>query len=344
MPGQHAKEVVLLVGGNPLPNYVAARTLRAQRGIERVHLLYTNEVKEVKHNLLKCLVDRDKFDYREPTLIKDAGDAEAIQDACCEIVPGSHLHYTGGTNSMAVHVHATWMREKNGTPDQASYLFGKEDRLMTDAGESIEIAGIQLDLDTLSQLHGLEDNKQKGRPCFPGDINETASQVFEDPSIAGKLPLAVPDNLKGVWLEDWVAEQVQETGLVSSDHLHTGIKKKIKERDFELDVVAIRGHHLYLISCTTSHKTTRCKSKLFEVAMRARQLGGDLARSALVCLADRDKEGNDVVEELRKDVRSLSESSRVPHVFGLKDVREWAGFHGSTPNLETLKDWLTDKK
>lgn len=146
--------------------------------------------------------------------------------------------------------------------------------------------------------------------------------------------------LRGSWLEEWVASQVKATGLVAPEHLHVGINPKIQRRPFELDVVAIHGHHLYVMSCTIDHAAPLCKSKLFEVAMRARQLGGDLARSALVCLADKDKDGNDIVGELQADVRTISEAQREPKVFGLGHLREWAGWRGGAPDLKSLVQWL----
>lgn len=41
MQVQTPKELILLVGGNPLSNYVATCALREKLGIERVHLFYT---------------------------------------------------------------------------------------------------------------------------------------------------------------------------------------------------------------------------------------------------------------------------------------------------------------
>ena len=102
------EKVILLVGGNPLPNYVAALALKEKRGIEKVHLLWTPEVEDVKKNLMLCLKERYGFGSLEETYIPDAGDASGIRSACEEIVRNSHLHYTGGTNVMAAHIHAVW--------------------------------------------------------------------------------------------------------------------------------------------------------------------------------------------------------------------------------------------
>lgn len=373
-------EVILLVGGNPLPNYVAAHALRCTNEINQVHLLYTDEVEDVKNNLLRCLTP--SFCCKE-SHIRDAGDASAIRAACSDICNDSHLHYTGGTNTMAVHVHAEWT-DLCADSNQASYLFARDDQLIFDDGTKKAIpSSIQLDLPTLATLHGLTDADPRSSgaspdaPQLPDDANMIAERVFCKPELAQQMHDEVPDResvfkkkpfdptdkgmrlstgpipnsgwsnrqikpwlkfLRGEWLEEWVYQKIKDTGVINCKYLYAGIRPKIASREFELDVVAIRGHHLYVVSCTTDATTSRCKSKLFEVAMRARQLGGDMARSALVCLAEQS-----VVENLQKDVESLSESSRVPQVFGLDHVREWMGYGGSAPDLTFLINWLTDK-
>lgn len=401
MQAQTPRELILLVGGNPLPNYVAACALREKFDVQQVRLFYTTQVENVKNNLKKCLEGRG-FRCHE-SFIQDAASAETIRSTCSDIASESHLHYTGGTNTMAVHIYAEW-KKKNGTEDQASYLYGQDDRLLTDAGTEIDMEAVQIDLDTLATLHGLQNTQPRqlrnDGPCLPNDAEKITTQsldgkVIDRLTLADRLYEAVPEKekdfrsspfspsawnlslsehivpgndsgqwpnkrveawsefLRGGWLEEWVVLQIGATKLVESSHLHVGVKPKIrvkprsggspKDRPFELDVVAIRSHRLYVVSCTIDHETKMCKSKLFEVAMRARQLGGDLARSALVCLADKDKNGNDIVDELQKDVHTLSVAQREPEVFGLKHLRAWAGWGGSQPNLTSLINWLTDK-
>src|SRR5690606_37803550 len=107
--------------------------------------------------------------------------------------------------------------------------------------------------------------------------------------------------LTGGWLEHWTAGVIRSC-LGTSTAVEVSVECK---RDnpvpttFEIYVALIRGHRLYVVSCTTAHKKALCKSKLFEVAMRARQMGGDLARSALVCLLDGSDNKGSYVEQLR---------------------------------------------
>lgn len=91
--------------------------------------------------------------------------------------------------------------------------------------------------------------------------------------------------LDGLWLEHYVLKQIKE--IVNSQAIYDyGLNFEIKLTDtekFEFDVAFTRGYQLFAISCTTTHDRKLCKSKLFEAYLRARQMGGDEARVALVC-------------------------------------------------------------
>jgi len=144
--------------------------------------------------------------------------------------------------------------------------------------------------------------------------------------------------LSGGWLEIWCGTLVRE--VLNGSEVYVGIDcKRLNGRQFEIDVAVVRGHRLYVISCTTDNKIGMCKSKLFEVALRARQLGGDLARSALVCLLHGGDGRGPYVAQLRQDVTDIWDAPNTPQVFGLDDLREWAGTNGR-PDTVSLKEWL----
>lgn len=122
----------------------------------------------------------------------------------------------------------------------------------------------------------------------------------------------------GYWLESCVLEALHS--IANNHRLHslcTSIRvPTIGDKDFELDVVAIRDYQLVGFSCSTDSEAVkggreRLKLKLFEAYVRAQQLGGDEARVALVCSAE-DPEG--LQAEMRRDL--------TPHirVFGRKHL------------------------
>ncbi|HQH72963.1 MAG TPA: DUF1887 family CARF protein, partial [bacterium] len=139
--------------------------------------------------------------------------------------------------------------------------------------------------------------------------------------------------LGGGWLETWCGELVR--GIAKSDEVSVGVNCVRKNgHKFEIDVALVRGHRLYVISCTTDTTLGLCKSKLFEVAMRARQLGGDLARFALVSLLH-----GAHIDQLKNDVADVWEAPNPPRAFGMDDLKEWAGIQGQ-PNTSSLMEWL----
>lgn len=94
--------------------------------------------------------------------------------------------------------------------------------------------------------------------------------------------------LDGLWLEHYVLEQVKN---IAAKHLieDYGMNFEIVltgTPGFQFDVAFTRGYQLFAISCTTTGKRDLCKSKLFEAYLRARQMGGDEARVALICCSN----------------------------------------------------------
>jgi hypothetical protein len=142
------------------------------------------------------------------------------------------------------------------------------------------------------------------------------------------------DFLGGGWLEDWLAEQIKNLKLQPDPEITIGVTTfRDSKQAFEVDVAVVRGHRSYFISCTTDTTKALCKSKLLEIAVRSRQLGGDLARAALVCLS-----GD--TAKLQEEIDDVWGASNTTKVFGLSDIRDWSDRDGKQPNLKALSDWL----
>jgi len=137
--------------------------------------------------------------------------------------------------------------------------------------------------------------------------------------------------LDGEWLEYYVLQQVQEipTNLSIHDSATSfWIRNPIDpdNHKFQFDVAFMRGYQLFAISCTTIYFKFDCKSKLFEAYIRARQLGGDEARVALVCCAS-EKDVNALETEIVNVFNPDPESSKRDHkiaVFGRDDLMDLA--------------------
>lgn len=387
--------LLLLVGGNPLPNAVAGVLLSTPgKTITLLHSGDTAVTAQRLANWLKqhtqCSVQFKQVDEASPTSIKQGVHAQ-LQTIRAESVG---LHYTGGTKAMAVHAYRVveeW--EKHQSPPVYSYLNARDLSLIVDGLDSpLPLAGkSQLSLDDLLALHGWQlKNSPTTAPVMPqfaqallklySDDNFTAWDDWKETELRqkcrredrrdkwqsktalNKITLNWPsapeladvvaalqeeleqgDQLQiktagevgrkwgfkepgdlckqlngGYWLESCVLEALQE--IAESQRLHnlcTSIRvPTIGDKDFELDVIAIRDYQLYGFSCGTDTDSNggrgHLKLKLFEAYVRAKQLGGDEARVALVCSAD-DPEG--LQAEIRRDLEA-------PHirVFGRKHL------------------------
>lgn len=150
--------------------------------------------------------------------------------------------------------------------------------------------------------------------------------------------------LDGGWLESVVLQTLLDLRTQRSLPLHdirmnmepeSSIRRAQDGRDittqFEIDVIALRGYQLFAFSCGTDSKRGPLKTKLFEAYFRARQIGGDEARVALVCTHSDPERLEDEAQDLldmnaMSDLDSLTSGVRRPReekairVFGRPDL------------------------
>lgn len=384
------RQLILLVGSNPLPNFLAVLILKA----ESVCFLFTLETEPVMARLKDILTQKYPDLALSERFIQDSTSPSRIRESLPQVNADTHLHYTGGTKIMSAHALMNFLNQ-GGSSDRASYLDERKSLLRFDDDNvpPIDLSKVEFNL-TIREILGLHGITVKSigselhtginRPSID-DAKAVAAKVLDDPSLASKLyeqvngmpeaitkaratPLnlaryvqglsveSIPGDgwnkslyevwkefLKGGWVEVWCGDLVHQLATDGAVHIDIQCLRK-KNRDFQIDVMLVRGHRLYVISCTTEAVDINlCKSKLFEVATRARQLGGDLARAAFISLLDGTVRINNVEELkmdlLRNDIVDIWDASNEVQAFGLADVRAWHGYRG-IPNIHNLKAWL----
>ncbi|MEH2093426.1 hypothetical protein [Nostoc sp.] len=163
---------------------------------------------------------------------------------------------------------------------------------------------------------------------------EQAQQQIEDkksipkPKENKKYPEEICKWLEGIWLEDYVLQQlnkIQEECSLDELGMSFNFPEKLNIIDFEFDVACLRGYQLFAISCTSSNDSGLCKSKLFEAYRRARQMGGDEARVALVCYYDKPT-------KIKQRFMSQIDDPKV-RVFGSEDIADLSA---------KLKAWIQE--
>jgi len=418
------KHLFLLVGENPLPNYVAAMKLLETGGT--AYLVYTAQTVSQKARLKMRLKG---FSSKEVNLENNKSNAHQIfkkvQEEAAKIPSNERigLHYTGGTNTMAVHAHRA-IFDVRGTDAVYSYLDAKTLEIFIDHPNSDSThRGVQLtvSLEDLFKLHKYEwqenktpltkpiladaaaefvrlyqneeeiaktwrtwsnthhnknnPNKNNGQlkeaidsetgwwksedelsklslslKGVHSDIIEVLRQQLDasETQLSLKLTKAKGFNscqqvcewLGGIWLEHYVLQQVKELteDLQLGESKMSFVIKKSQTWEggvFEFDVAFMRSYQLFAISCTTSKDAKECKLKLFEAYTRAKQLGGDEARVALVCCCDND---NSKKQHLSRYLKSQLEGA-------VSDPKIAVFLREDLPNLkEKIAKWVKDNK
>jgi hypothetical protein len=373
----------VLVGQNPLPNYVAARLLLKKGG--RLYLIHSQGPDgsgPVAQRL--CAQLRD---YRCRLVGVDPLDSHNIRSKLQAPLQEAGrgplgLNYTGGTKMMAVHTYRAleqFGRDQDWEPvfsylDADSLSLSVEPRYGTPPFCRQVVNCVEMSLQEILDLHDIRPkNALQSEPQLPELARALASQhKTEDgakdwrsarnvllgggqtwaavkawmenrglsPDVIGHLEagLGLEDGepvrldaagqhsglgndlrnwLEGTWLEDWVLTCLRELGYQQRTRGLEGYLPdpqqgtRRSDRYFEIDALAIRGYQLFGFSCTL--KKDEAKLKFLEVFTRARQIGGEEARVALVApLEDPDR--------MQQQIKYDWEGARRVRVFGCRHL------------------------
>lgn len=157
----------LLIGTNPLPNYVAFKLLA--KPSTHIFLVHTDETNQVADRLSNVLnLPPDRF-----TKIKvDEANTENIYSKTMEFAKGKRgigLNYTGGTKSMAVHSYRAIMASDQGAI--FSYLNARNLEMFIGTHDSSRSETIGLfprpSLKEILALHGFNQYKVTMKPYHP---------------------------------------------------------------------------------------------------------------------------------------------------------------------------------
>lgn len=194
-------DLVLLVGTNPLPNYVAAKYFLDNgidgRQVKRVWLVYTARTEDKKNGLQSFFQSSSEYRHIEfePVAIDDESDPRGIQQAIEKLIMGEinendpdehvHLNYTGGTKVMGIHVYRTLERKlARDKRCSFSYLSASRFHLVDDekgfiTGDLRREEKLKLGFDDLMKLHRLNRYQEQGsRSTFGEDAFQEATRLF----------------------------------------------------------------------------------------------------------------------------------------------------------------------
>jgi hypothetical protein len=395
--------LILLIGENPLPNYVAARLLADTS--TRLLLVHSGGTRNQRDRLKKVLQAKEYTVGPNDTVEVEESNPANIRNEITSKIKGHTgsigLNYTGGTKAMSVHAYRAVEKAEGPQERYYSYLDARSlSMVFIHHATPIPVGThecARVSLEELLELHGLGERNRKmqgsealiwphttqaladlhtaseeQQKAWRKWCNETLRDPDRDydlrkkpdlrkqttehipcktllPALQEDTGLTLPTSLDGLmkinkdaakwldgqWLEEYVFRQVEPLcQSMSINDLKMTINPKIGDgtSDFEFDVGFMRGYQFFGLSCTTEEGAERgrystLKSKLFEVSVRAEQLGGGEAQFALVCCANLER-----VKKLKGEMEGLPGAKRL-RVFGRDDLQ----------NLQAeLKKWIKE--
>lgn len=303
--------LILLIGTNPLPNFVAADYfLQNNKQLQTIWLLHSEEnrlqagtheqARELETLLRKRWQNKHanlRFPLEKISLTDVSDAATILREIENKMLRGwqanqnFHLNYTGGTKAMATHVYRRLQELGKRGQQQFSYLDANNFRLVVDdygvAADDLR-KEVQITFDDLISLHGFQKVKAKN-----GNLDESAAvqayKKFLDVKNSSPMqPKDGGDFEKYIFLKlgDKFRSRLTNGGEIQHNWL---IKYPTWEVYFELDIIMLNGYHLTGISCTVSDQVPSCKSRGFEIILRTRQIGGDEARAILITRLNRNQ-------------------------------------------------------
>ncbi len=394
--------LILLVGSNPLPNWVAGKVLVKPNG--KIYLVHSSKTEPIAIKLAEKFNEAYGEECCPEANLRDLGRDASSPEKVYKKIEGIlnelrtkiknstqtvGLHYTGGTKVMSVQGYEAVLRQEQSLTVICSYLDAETLSLVVVGGKGLPDNWIPLgdsvkvSVEELMELHRNEFNKLPKKattrlikvshplinihtvksyhaewrcwcnsylksdkpadlnpvqlPTSPNLVNVRTFLQQENPALrsfsleeigkvygfAGKAIKNLAKWFDGEWLDDYTLQ----TLLQLKDEL--GLYQPGQDYDtklFQFDVATTRGYQLFAFSCTTSDDKGLCKSKLFEAYIRAQQMGGDEAKTALVCCYD--------------DVAKLEGDLSLE--FGAKDKIKVFG-RADLPHLKTrLKAWFDE--
>jgi len=182
-----AYRLILLIGNNPLPNYVVAKYFLETKRELYLYLISSEETKKYSEEIVKCLKsdisNKENYNlYEKYICLEDCDDSKSIKNDiqkqlkdCFNDNDEINLNYTGGTKAMAVHVYATIKELFSNSNLDFSYISARDNSLKYDLDESKNIPisdKINVILETLIKLHGYEKGSEDRGNIYQAPLKE----------------------------------------------------------------------------------------------------------------------------------------------------------------------------
>ena len=340
-------QLIMTVGTNALPVWVAWHHLKdILKQPIKVRFIYTDDTKQQKMELEKqcqsaCFGKHIKTSPGDPKTVRKDIRQEILSGLDADTIH-IHFHYTGGTKVMGVEtVSAIEEKISNNTKlnldttyldprgKQGPRLLSRKRIYQADARKNVKPV-----LERVALLNGFvvpPFGPHKSLQPPESDQLKYGRKFLNNPD------MVVPSSIKGInkkgdlleygtynALEGALNRITTRKNYILFQGVHCRRARIASAKKFELDVVAVLGYQLIVVSCDTSspvsknnaanenqkkrkvkNYSTNIKRKAIEAYHRAKQLGGDEAWAIMLCKAPHDI-ANRIQEELRDETGSKS--------------------------------------
>ena len=319
-------QLILTVGTNPLPVWVAWHHLRDHLDEPiRVRFVYTTNTEGEKDRLVRYCHGASfgahiKTSPGNPGTVR--GDIKGkILNSLGTKTTHLHVHYTGGTKVMGVEAVSAI---ESGLPENlridTTYLDPRSSSGPCILSRSKVVVrdtrkGVSANLEHIALLNGFVIPPFGSYPALkpPAVRQLTCGQKF-----LRHPDMTVPTHIAGIagrgdLLEYGTYNAFQRalkrisarTNYALFQGVHVRRTGRPDARDFELDVIAVLGYQIVLVSCSVATEAAGSKLKAMEALHRARQLGGDEARAIMLSGTD-GRNARIIEEELKDEIGSAS--------------------------------------
>ena len=341
-------QLIMTVGTNPLPVWVAWYHLKdeLEKPIQ-VRLIHTPGTMDEKNRLVQYCQGAD---FLAPISTSPGApgdvrkDVEGVLNTLTEFTH-LHVHYTGGTKVMSVETVAALEYGISEDDIDIHYNTSYLDPRSTSGPAIVDSYGSTLGPDdarqnvpaNLQQIANLNGftlapfTHQYWDPAIGGYVNRqlpAPAILDQNQERTGQLVL---DRMARGTRTGIQAEPFEYAAYVALKQALESIQGRNPDRDnyqlfhevyvrrtganqrdanFELDVVALLGYQIVVISCTLQNTKEPIKEKGMEVILRARQLGGDEAQAVVLCPAH-PNDAQRIQKELHDEVGSAGAPLRV---------------------------------
>lgn len=236
------KALVLLVGTNPLPNYVVGSYLKEKYNksvliySEKNDKINQSSTAEYAKKLKKYL--NLKNDNCSLLPLSNISDSKIIKEELSRYFPSDsfdevHLNYTGGTKTMVVHIY-NFLKEKFKEKFKSSYLDARSHKLIyDDRDETISLKDtVKIDINTLLSIHLYENIQFK--TCDTYSYKQKFLDSFD--KISQKIENAIKDGKSKEFI-DWLKDPLrkifkgEDKLLEKTAKFKEHIEKQLEEKD-----------------------------------------------------------------------------------------------------------------